>query len=93
MNIGADHLCPCFVSVGPACCICPAFSGMTVRSGAQVRDLTGDGHVMKRRIRDGIGEFPIDCPIEDSSVWVHYKCDWHHPAIALPTPIAPLSFC
>ena len=29
---------------------------------------------MKRRIRDGIGEFPIDCPIEDSRVWVHYKC-------------------
>ncbi len=40
----------------------------------QVRDLTGDGHVMKRRVRDGTGEFPIDCPIEDSRVWVHYKC-------------------
>lgn len=40
----------------------------------QVRDMTGDGSVVKRRIRDGQGEFPVDCPIEDSSVRVHYRC-------------------
>jgi hypothetical protein len=39
----------------------------------QVRDMTGDGSVVKRRIRDGRGEFPVDCPIEDSSVRVHYR--------------------
>ena len=40
---------------------------------AQVRDMTGDGSVVKRRIKDGRGEFPVDCPIEDSSVRVHYR--------------------
>lgn len=39
----------------------------------QVRDLTGDGLVTKRRIQNGIGEFPIDCPIEDACVIVHYR--------------------
>jgi hypothetical protein len=39
----------------------------------QVLDMTGDGSVVKRRIRDGHGEFPVDCPIEDSSVRVHYR--------------------
>lgn len=39
----------------------------------QVRDMTGDGSVIKRRIKDGRGEFPVDCPIEDSSVRVHYR--------------------
>lgn len=42
----------------------------------QVRDMTGDGAVVKRRIRDGRGEFPVDCPIEDSSVRVHYRCNF-----------------
>lgn len=41
----------------------------------QVRDLTGDGHVTKRRVRDGVGEFPVDCPIEDACVKVHYRSD------------------
>lgn len=36
--------------------------------------MAGDGKVVKRRIKDGRGEFPIDCPIEDSSVRVHYRC-------------------
>ena len=39
----------------------------------QVRDLTGDGLVTKRRVQDGVGEFPIDCPIEDACVTVHYR--------------------
>ncbi len=35
--------------------------------------MTGTGEVTKRRIREGIGEFPIDCPLEDNAVRVHYK--------------------
>ena len=39
----------------------------------QVRDLTGTGEVTKRRVKDGVGEFPIDCPLEDNAVRAHYK--------------------
>ena len=49
-------------------------------SGWQVRDMTGDGGVIKRRVRDGRGEFPVDCPIDDSAVRVHYRC------AAIPKP-------
>lgn len=35
--------------------------------------MTGTGEVLKRRIREGSGEFPIDCPLEDNAVRVHYK--------------------
>ncbi|KAL3145165.1 hypothetical protein ABBQ38_001764 [Trebouxia sp. C0009 RCD-2024] len=40
---------------------------------AQVRDLTGKGEVIKRRIREGTGQFPMDCPIQDSKVRIHYR--------------------
>ncbi|KAL1804706.1 hypothetical protein ACET3Z_027774 [Daucus carota] len=39
----------------------------------QVRDVLGDGRLIKRRIRDGKGEFPMDCPLHDSLLRVHYK--------------------
>jgi FKBP-type peptidyl-prolyl cis-trans isomerase len=39
----------------------------------QVRDMLGDGRLIKRRIRDGRGEFPMDCPLQDSRLSVHYK--------------------
>ena len=39
----------------------------------QVRDMSGDGSVIKRRLRLGNGEFPVDCPIEDTTVRVHYR--------------------
>ncbi|XP_043724455.1 peptidyl-prolyl cis-trans isomerase PASTICCINO1 isoform X1 [Telopea speciosissima] len=39
----------------------------------QVRDMLGDGRLIKRRIRDGRGEFPMDCPLHDSLLRVHYK--------------------
>ncbi|GAB2267638.1 G1/S-specific cyclin pas1 [Dionaea muscipula] len=39
----------------------------------QVRDVLGDGRLIKRRIRDGRGEFPVDCPLQDSQLHVHYK--------------------
>ncbi|XP_010269697.1 PREDICTED: peptidyl-prolyl cis-trans isomerase PASTICCINO1 [Nelumbo nucifera] len=39
----------------------------------QVRDMLGDGRLIKRRIRDGRGEFPMDCPLHDSLLHVHYK--------------------
>lgn len=39
----------------------------------QVRDVLGDGRLIKRRIRDGQGEFPMDCPLQDSQLCVHYK--------------------
>ncbi|KAJ0088235.1 hypothetical protein Patl1_31761 [Pistacia atlantica] len=39
----------------------------------QVRDMLGDGCLIKRRLRDGKGEFPMDCPLHDSLLRVHYK--------------------
>ncbi|KAK2972257.1 hypothetical protein RJ640_014315 [Escallonia rubra] len=39
----------------------------------QVRDVLGDGRLIKRRIHDGRGEFPMDCPLQDSLLHVHYK--------------------
>ncbi|BDA50340.1 probable peptidyl-prolyl cis-trans isomerase FKBP5 [Coccomyxa sp. Obi] len=39
----------------------------------QVRDMTGTGEVTKRRVKEGTGEFPVDCPLEDCAVRVHYK--------------------
>jgi len=44
----------------------------------QVRDLVGDGSVTKRRVVDGRGEFPADCPLDDNAVRVHVR------AVALP---------
>ena len=35
--------------------------------------MSGDGSVIKRRLRLGNGEFPVDCPIEDTTVRVHYR--------------------
>ncbi|KAI4331686.1 hypothetical protein MLD38_029846 [Melastoma candidum] len=39
----------------------------------QVRDMLGDGRLIKRRIHDGQGDFPMDCPLHDSRLRVHYK--------------------
>ncbi|GAX74288.1 hypothetical protein CEUSTIGMA_g1737.t1 [Chlamydomonas eustigma] len=39
----------------------------------QVRDMIGDGSIIKRRLILGSGEFPIDCPVEDTTVRVHYR--------------------
>ncbi|XP_057787680.1 peptidyl-prolyl cis-trans isomerase PASTICCINO1-like isoform X1 [Salvia miltiorrhiza] len=39
----------------------------------QVRDVLGDGRLIKRRLHDGRGEFPMDCPLHDSLLRVHYK--------------------
>ncbi|KAK1265753.1 Peptidyl-prolyl cis-trans isomerase PASTICCINO1 [Acorus gramineus] len=39
----------------------------------QVRDMLGDGRLIKRRIVDGKGDFPMDCPLHDSLLRVHYK--------------------
>ena len=34
----------------------------------QVRDISGDGAAMKRTLRKGNGEFPVDCPLDDTAV-------------------------
>lgn len=39
----------------------------------QVRDLTGNGEVMKRRVKEGTGQFPMDCPIQDSRLRINYR--------------------
>ncbi|XP_031485513.1 peptidyl-prolyl cis-trans isomerase PASTICCINO1 isoform X1 [Nymphaea colorata] len=39
----------------------------------QVRDMLGDGRLIKRRVKDGRGEFPMDCPLHDSLLCIHYK--------------------
>lgn len=35
--------------------------------------MTGDGGVLKRRLQEGQGEFPVDCPLHDTSVRLHYR--------------------
>jgi hypothetical protein len=35
--------------------------------------MTGDGGVLKRRLRPGAGEFPVDCPLTDTTVRIHYR--------------------
>ncbi len=35
--------------------------------------MTGNGEVMKRRIKEGRGQFPMDCPMADSRLQIHYK--------------------
>ncbi|KAG2493708.1 hypothetical protein HYH03_008222 [Edaphochlamys debaryana] len=42
-------------------------------SMVQVRDMTGTGEVTKKRIREGTGEFPIDCPLNDTTVTLHFR--------------------
>ena len=39
----------------------------------QVRDMTGNGEVVKRRIKEGTGQFPMDCPMADSRLQIHYR--------------------
>lgn len=39
----------------------------------QVRDMTGDGSVTKKRLREGHGDFPVDCPLQDTTVRLHYR--------------------
>ena len=39
----------------------------------QARDILGDGKSIKRIIRKGEGEFPIDCPMEDTNVTIKAK--------------------
>ncbi len=46
-------------------CVCVCVS--------QVRDMTGTGEVTKRRVKEGQGEFPIDCPLHDTTVRIHYR--------------------
>ena len=35
--------------------------------------MTGNGEVVKRRVKDGIGDFPTDCPLEDCAVQIHFR--------------------
>ncbi|KAF3668655.1 putative pentatricopeptide repeat-containing protein-like, partial [Capsicum annuum] len=47
---------------------------ISAKSGdGKVRDVLGDGRLIKRRIHDGRGEFPMDCPLQDSLLSVHYQ--------------------
>lgn len=41
--------------------------------------MTGNKEVMKRRLQEGRGQFPMDCPITDSKVSIHFRCaSLHH---------------
>lgn len=45
----------------------------TAASLLQVRDMTGDGQVLKKRIKEGTGDFPVDCPLHDTRIRCHYR--------------------
>lgn len=44
-----------------------------IKLTAKVRDMFGDQKLLKHRIVQGKGEFPMDCPMEDCQVKIHYK--------------------
>lgn len=41
---------------------------LTLLSMTQVRDMHGDGSLVKRRLAEGSGTFPVDCPLHDCTV-------------------------
>ncbi|GFR52572.1 hypothetical protein Agub_g15164 [Astrephomene gubernaculifera] len=65
----------------PSCCLVPPAPPrcqqveleVELLGMVQVRDMTGTGEVTKKRVREGSGEFPIDCPLHDTTVRMHYK--------------------
>lgn len=59
--------CRCAARLRHLLCLCPVFLS------CQVRDVTADGGVLKRRLQEGQGEFPVDCPLHDTSVRLHYR--------------------
>jgi hypothetical protein len=54
------------------CSLAATHSGSSVPLVAQVRDLLGDGTTFKRRVKEGEGEFPADCPMHDCDIKCHY---------------------
>ncbi|KAG1666907.1 hypothetical protein FOA52_005967 [Chlamydomonas sp. UWO 241] len=46
---------------------------LELRGLVQLRDLIGDGSAFKKRTVQGAGEFPVDCPVEDTTVRIHYR--------------------
>jgi FKBP-type peptidyl-prolyl cis-trans isomerase len=51
----------------------------------QVRDMYGDGSLVKRRTRVGTGDFPVDCPLHDCTVRIQLTT-----AALLPTGLQQL---
>ncbi|KXZ48761.1 hypothetical protein GPECTOR_25g345 [Gonium pectorale] len=58
----------------PECLMRPPVKGLPTD---KVRDMTGTGEVTKKRLREGTGEFPMDCPLHDTTVLLHYKVRPH----------------
>jgi hypothetical protein len=72
----------CAVWCSPACALAPAAAlpqlpsaapdgvqyALHLRAIVQVRDLHGDGSLLKRRTVSGVGDFPVDCPLQDCRV-------------------------
>lgn len=78
----------CLIICPTSCCQCSLLSDQLLATSAdseyleffvkledffQVRDLMGDGKTFKRIVRKGRGEFPIDCPLEDTVVSIRTK--------------------
>lgn len=61
----------------------------------QVRDMTGREEVTKRRIKEGVGEFPVDCPLEDCAVRVHFTAravGAEQVSLSSPAPFPRITF-
>ncbi|GLI61315.1 hypothetical protein VaNZ11_003671 [Volvox africanus] len=69
---GVTTASPCLVPPPPARCTQVELE-IELLSMVQVRDLTGTGEVTKKRLQEGQGEFPIDCPLHDTAVRLHFK--------------------
>jgi hypothetical protein len=62
--------------------------------------MTGDGQVLKRRLVEGSGEFPMDCPLNDTTVRLHFRArpvreppaEWVHDSRGGDAAAQPLEF-
>eukprot|EP00798_Chlamydomonas_sp_ICE-L_P005152 gene5152-34966_t len=68
----ASMLQPTADKQGASKCLIPDPPGKNVQQ-VEVRDLTGNGEVFKRRLKEGDGDFPVDCPIVDTTVRINYR--------------------
>lgn len=55
------------------CLVCDPFHYSCPPWRRQVRDLSGDGQMVKEILSRGQGVFPVDCPVEDSHITAHWR--------------------
>lgn len=55
------------------CPVCDSLNCSCTSRQSQIRDLSGDGQMVKEILSRGQGVFPVDCPVEDSHITAHWR--------------------